>query len=107
MMHGLEIIFLMMREQSAARLATANTQTVRKAEDRDFELLVERERQQRKLKVRNFGTRHSRFGGTYIMVGRTALNDSENVLYHKQLSSKHNQPVKQPKPIFDHSIILL
>jgi timeless len=86
MMHGLEIIFLMMREQSAARLATANTQTVRKAEDRDFELLVERERQQRKLKVRNFGTRHSRFGGTYIMVGRTALNDSENVLYHKQLS---------------------
>ncbi|XP_026737157.1 protein timeless homolog [Trichoplusia ni] len=82
-MHILEIISHLLREQNPSSLADAALQ--RSVDEKlrdDQELLTIRmsENKQRIHKIKQFsGTRHSRFGGTYVVQNMKSLSDNEMI----------------------------
>ncbi|XP_029450670.1 protein timeless homolog [Rhinatrema bivittatum] len=91
-MHVLEIISLMFRDQKPEQLA--GTGQARSANDwdsdvRDLEALRQREAAERKSRSFQRGTRHSRFGGSYIVQGLKAIGDRD-VVFHKGLHNFKN-----------------
>ncbi|KAF7285717.1 hypothetical protein GWI33_010138 [Rhynchophorus ferrugineus] len=88
-LHILEILSFMLREQKASELAHAALQRSQTEKVRDeAELLAIRHREindrQKKAKVFS-GTRHSRFGGTFVVKSMKSISDNE-LIYHKPLS---------------------
>lgn len=88
-LHVLEIISLILREQTGEQLA--KTQLVRNEEDRvkdERELVRIREKEAalRKIQMQKFSTRHSRFGGTFTVKDMKAPSGKE-LLCHKPITS--------------------
>lgn len=82
----LEIISLMLREQNPSKLATVGTQRSTMEKEKDEERLLaikEKEKCEKKEKIRKFaGSRHSRFGGTYIVQNMKAIGENQ-LICHK------------------------
>ncbi|KAF6207220.1 hypothetical protein GE061_018460 [Apolygus lucorum] len=99
---------LMLREQPAEVLAkTASQRSVEEKNKDDEELLKIRQLElQNKMKKnkRFFGTRHSNFGGTFVIKNMKSTSDNNDLIYHKPVhDSKYisldteKKPVKLPK----------
>ncbi|XP_063230357.1 protein timeless homolog isoform X2 [Bacillus rossius redtenbacheri] len=88
-MHILEIVSLMMREQSPAELAGAALQRSEAEKQRDETQLLavrRRETEDRLAKVKKYaGSRHSRFGGTFVLKDVKSISD-QDLIYHKPLN---------------------
>ncbi|XP_053408285.1 protein timeless homolog isoform X2 [Mercenaria mercenaria] len=115
-MHILEIVSLMFREQTADMLAAAGVQrsvSEKVKDERELEMVREQEKLQKKANQMKFSSRHSRFGGTYVVKNFKSISDND-LIYHKQQGdvSKINldtnkKPKKKPKnrkPIIDREV---
>uniref|UniRef100_A0AAR5P976 Timeless N-terminal domain-containing protein n=1 Tax=Dendroctonus ponderosae TaxID=77166 RepID=A0AAR5P976_DENPD len=102
-LHILEILSFMLREQNASELAQAALQRSQKEKLRDeAELLAIRNKEinARKKKSKVFsGTRHSRFGGTFVVKSMKSISGNE-LIYHKPLGKLDslNFDVDKTKP---------
>ncbi|XP_053311647.1 protein timeless homolog [Spea bombifrons] len=91
-MHVLETVSLMFRDQNAEHLAAtgqARSVTERTTDVKDLEILRQREIAERKNRVFQRGTRHSRFGGSYVIQGMKSIADRD-IIYHKGLHNYKN-----------------
>ncbi|KAM6325892.1 protein timeless homolog isoform 3-T4 [Alca torda] len=86
-LHVLEIISLMFRDQSPEELAALGQgqAAAEHGEDtRELEALRQRELAERRARALQRPTRHSRFGGSYVLQGLKAIGDRD-VVFHKGL----------------------
>ncbi|ESP02893.1 hypothetical protein LOTGIDRAFT_230391 [Lottia gigantea] len=84
-MHILEIISLMFREQKPEVLASAGvkkSKSEKEAEERELEMIREQERAKRRAEFLKQSSRHSRFGGTYVVKNLKSISERE-MIYHK------------------------
>ncbi|KAM9361460.1 protein timeless homolog [Symphorus nematophorus] len=91
-MHVLEIISLMFRDQTPEALVSAGQARSAEEKQRDSqELEALRQREQAAKRSRTFqrGTRHSRFGGSYVVQGLKSIGDKD-VIYHRNLHNFKN-----------------
>ncbi|KAM4796026.1 protein timeless homolog [Rhinophrynus dorsalis] len=91
-MHVLETVSLMFRDQTAENLAAtgqARSSMERAADVQHLEILRQREIAEKKSRVFQRGTRHSRFGGSYIVQGLKSIADRD-IIYHKGLHNFKN-----------------
>ncbi|XP_013399698.1 protein timeless homolog [Lingula anatina] len=105
-MHVLEIISLMFREQTPEQLASAGsakTDSERQKEDKELDLIREKEKAQKLACVMKYSSRHSRFGGTYVMKNVKSISENQ-MIYHRSLAEVKNlsfdqdkKPKKKPK----------
>ncbi|XP_071101341.1 protein timeless homolog [Haliotis cracherodii] len=105
-MHLLEIVSLMFREQTPDTLACAGMQrsmSEKEKDERELEMIREKERAQKKANMLKHSTRHSRFGGTYVVANMKSISDRE-LIYHKAQADVKNfsldsnkRPKKKPK----------
>lgn len=80
-MHVLETVSLMFRDQNAEHLAStgqARSSVERVTDMKELEILRQREVAEKKSRVFQRGTRHSRFGGSYIIQGLKSIGDKGN-----------------------------
>ncbi len=106
-LHVVEIVSLVLREQDAAALASAGLgrSGQEKEEDvRQLEELRRREALQREARRRaSATTRHSRFGGTYVVRNVKSISDNDLILHRPcagpgQISfDRHKRPRKYNK----------
>ncbi|XP_067832538.1 protein timeless homolog [Heptranchias perlo] len=95
-MHILEIISLLFRNQNPDQLATtgqAKTVKEKESESRELEILKQRELAEKKKRIFERGTRHSRFGGTYLVQGLKSIADRDVVCHmgvHKFKNYTHD-----------------
>uniref|UniRef100_UPI00398EAEF9 protein timeless homolog n=1 Tax=Pristiophorus japonicus TaxID=55135 RepID=UPI00398EAEF9 len=95
-MHILEIISLMFRDQNPDQLATtgqAKTVMEKESESRELEILKQRELAAKKKRTFERGSRHSRFGGTYLIQGLKSIADRDVVCHmgvHKFKNYSHD-----------------
>lgn len=89
-MHILEILSFMLREQNATELATAALQRSEIEKKRDEEELLSlrsRETLHKQARVKKYsGTRHSQFGGTFVVKSMQSIDDNNDLIYHKPLN---------------------
>ncbi|XP_046584148.1 LOW QUALITY PROTEIN: protein timeless homolog [Haliotis rubra] len=105
-MHLLEIVSLMFREQTPDTLACAGMQrsmSEKEKDQRELELIREKEQAQKKAHMFKHSSRHSRFGGTYVVANMKSITDRE-LIYHKAQADVKNfsldsnkRPKKKPK----------
>ncbi|XP_063808638.1 protein timeless homolog isoform X2 [Pseudophryne corroboree] len=91
-MHVLETVSLMFRDQNAEHLAAtgaARSSAERVTDLKDLEILRQREMAEKKSRVFQRGTRHSRFGGSYIIQGLKSIGDKD-IVYHKGIHNFKN-----------------
>ncbi|XP_056418349.1 protein timeless homolog [Hyla sarda] len=91
-MHVLETVSLMFRDQNSEQLAAtgqARFSAERATDIKDLEMLRQREMAEKKSRVLQRGTRHSRFGGSYIIQGLKSIGDKD-IIYHKGLHNFQN-----------------
>lgn len=91
-MHVLETVSLMFRDQNAEHLAStgqARSSVERVTDMKELEILRQREVAEKKSRVFQRGTRHSRFGGSYIIQGLKSIGDKD-LIYHKGLHNFKN-----------------
>ncbi|CAF0709541.1 unnamed protein product [Brachionus calyciflorus] len=91
--HILEIVTLMLREQSPEELAkvsenevnlNSKRSQVEKEKDIDeLEMLTRKDSQMRKHNRLRLNPRHSRFMGTYVAVNMKSINDENKLIVHK------------------------
>ncbi|XP_025908087.1 protein timeless homolog, partial [Nothoprocta perdicaria] len=86
-LHVLEIVALMLRDQDPEQLAAVGQggAGAERGEDaRELDALRQRELAERKSRALQRPTRHSRFGGSYVIQGLKAIGDRD-VVFHKGL----------------------
>ncbi|KAH8250250.1 hypothetical protein KR026_009029 [Drosophila bipectinata] len=84
-LHGLEILCLLYREQSAESLADASLQRSLSEKQRDQqELMAARRRERARRQAKPPPGRHSRFGGTYVIRNMKSVSDRD-VICHQAL----------------------
>ncbi|XP_028301834.1 protein timeless homolog isoform X2 [Gouania willdenowi] len=91
-MHVLEIISLMFRDQTPDALVSAGHARSAEEKQRDaqeLESLRQKEFAERRSRVLQRGTRHSRFGGSFVVQGLKALGDKD-VVYHRNIHNFKN-----------------
>ncbi|KAG7494069.1 hypothetical protein JOB18_022312 [Solea senegalensis] len=91
-MHVLEIISLMFRDQTPEALVSAGQARSTEEKQRDsqeLESLRQREQAEKRSRKLQRGTRHSRFGGSFVVQGLKALGDKD-VIYHRNLNNFKN-----------------
>uniref|UniRef100_A0A6I8NIU0 Timeless circadian regulator n=1 Tax=Ornithorhynchus anatinus TaxID=9258 RepID=A0A6I8NIU0_ORNAN len=91
-LHVLEIIALLFRDQNPEQLAAggqARSAQARGVDVRELEALRQREVAERKSRALRRGSRHSRFGGSYVVQGLRAIGD-QDVVFHKGLHNFQN-----------------
>ncbi|KAK2177430.1 hypothetical protein NP493_598g01011 [Ridgeia piscesae] len=102
-LHVLEIISLMFREQTAEQLATsgvARSLSEKEQDERELEMMLERERAQKRASMLKYSGRHSCFGGTYTVSNMKSISDRD-VIFHRRLGNieditfDHNKPKKK------------
>ncbi|XP_051865366.1 protein timeless homolog isoform X2 [Pristis pectinata] len=102
-MHILEIISLMFRNQNPEQLATtgqAKTEQEKENESRELEILKQRELAAKKKRTFERGTRHSRFGGTYLIRGLKSIANRDvvsHMVVHKFKNYSHDCGKKASK----------
>ncbi|XP_076012500.1 protein timeless homolog [Genypterus blacodes] len=87
-MHVLEIISLMFRDQTPEALVSAGqarTAQQKQKDSEELEALREKEQTAKRSRTLQRGTRHSRFGGSYIVQGLKSIGDND-VIYHRNLN---------------------
>ncbi|XP_050538805.1 protein timeless homolog [Daktulosphaira vitifoliae] len=105
-LHALEIISLMLRDQNAAELANASvsrTETEKERDEQELIAVLRKERLEKMEKLKKYsGSRHSRFGGRYVVAGMKSIGDNEMVV--SSMSSNVNKafdrnkkPMKTPR----------
>ncbi|XP_050412859.1 protein timeless homolog [Patella vulgata] len=98
-MHLLEIISLMFREQKPEVLANAGvkkSQSEKEREERELESIREQERANKRAEFLKQSTRHSRFGGTYVVKNFKSISDRE-MIYHKARGDVDNITLNDKK----------
>ena len=88
-LHLLEIISLMLREQDAVCLATSNLHGSNQEKEEDNRKLQElrlQESLQREARRRASASRHSRFGGTYVVRQVKSISEQDLIL-HRPLAN--------------------
>ncbi|XP_047437724.1 protein timeless homolog [Mugil cephalus] len=91
-MHVLEIISLMFRDQTPEALVSAGHARSAEEKQRDsqeLEALRQRELAEKRSRTFQRGTRHSRFGGSFVVRGLKAIGDKD-VIYHRNLHNFKN-----------------
>ncbi|KAK1901642.1 Protein timeless like [Dissostichus eleginoides] len=91
-MHVLEIISLMFRDQTPEALVSAGQARSAEEKNRDgLELEALRQKEHAAKRSRTFqrGTRHSHFGGSYVVQGLKAIGDND-VIYHRNIHNFKN-----------------
>ncbi|XP_029007427.1 protein timeless homolog [Betta splendens] len=91
-MHVLEIISLMFRDQTAEALVSAGHARSTEEKQRDsqeLEALRQKEHAEKRSRTFQRGTRHSRFGGSYVVQGLKAIGEKD-VIYHQTLHNFKN-----------------
>nr|XP_023016006.1 protein timeless homolog [Leptinotarsa decemlineata] len=88
-MYILEIIFFLLREQKPSDLANAalvRSQSEKIRDEAELLAIRHRETTQKQQKTKIYaGTRHSRFGGTFVVKSMKSISDNE-LIYHKPLN---------------------
>ncbi|XP_066527256.1 protein timeless homolog [Hoplias malabaricus] len=91
-MHVLEVISLMFRDQSPELLVSAgqsrSVQEKRKDTD-ELEALRQKELAEKRSRVLQRGTRHSRFRGSYVVQGLKSIGEND-VIFHQGLHNFKN-----------------
>ncbi|XP_033995329.1 protein timeless homolog [Trematomus bernacchii] len=91
-MHVLEIISLMFRDQTPEALVSAGQARSAEEKNRDgLELEALRQKEHAAKRSRTFqrGTRHSHFGGSYVVQGLKSIGDND-VIYHRNIHNFKN-----------------
>ncbi|TKS71507.1 Protein timeless -like protein [Collichthys lucidus] len=91
-MHVLEIISLMFRDQTPEALVSAGQARSAEEKQRDsqeLEALRQREHAAKRSRTFQRGTRHSRFGGSFVVQGLKSIGDKD-VIYHRNLHNFKN-----------------
>ncbi|XP_077460077.1 protein timeless homolog [Stigmatopora argus] len=91
-MHVLEIISLMFRDQTPDTLVSAGHARSTEEKQRDaseLEALRQREQAENRFRTLQRGSRHSRFGGSYVVKGLKALG-SNDLIYHRNVHNFKN-----------------
>ncbi|XP_060898705.1 protein timeless homolog [Labrus mixtus] len=91
-MHVLEIISLMFRDQTPEALVSAGQARSAEEKHRDsqeLEALRQKELAEKHSRTLQRGTRHSRFGGSYVVRGLKSIGDKD-VIYHRNLHNFKN-----------------
>ncbi|XP_043822864.1 protein timeless homolog [Dromiciops gliroides] len=94
-LHVLEIISLMFRDQNPEQLAVvgqARSAREQGADVAELEVLRQRETAEKKSRALQRSSRHSRFGGSYVIQGLKSIGDRD-VVFHKSL---HNFQTYSP-----------
>ncbi|KAL3836515.1 hypothetical protein ACJMK2_021941 [Sinanodonta woodiana] len=105
-MHILEIVSLMFREQNPEILASAGvgrSLTEKEKDERELEIIRQEELARKRSNLLKVNTRHSRFGGTYVVKNMMSISERE-LIYHKSQGDVNNinldmnkKPKKKPK----------
>lgn len=91
-MHVLEIISLMFRDQTPESLVSAGHARSAEEKQRDaleLEALRQKEQAEKRSRTLTRGTRHSRFGGSFVVRGLKAIGEKD-VIYHRNLNNFKN-----------------
>ncbi|XP_029288140.1 protein timeless homolog isoform X2 [Cottoperca gobio] len=91
-MHVLEIISLMFRDQSPEALVSAGQARSAEEQHRDaheLEALRQKEHAAKRSRTLQRGTRHSRFGGSYVVQGLKSIGEKD-VIYHRNIHNFKN-----------------
>ncbi|KAM9408632.1 protein timeless homolog [Pholidichthys leucotaenia] len=91
-MHVLEIISLMFRDQTPETLVSAGHARSAEEKQRDsqeLEALRQKEHAEKHSRILQRGTRHTRFGGSFVIQGLKAIGDKD-VIYHRNLQNFKN-----------------
>ncbi|XP_036615919.1 protein timeless homolog [Trichosurus vulpecula] len=94
-LHVLEIVSLMFRDQNPEQLAVAGQARSAREQGADvaeLEILRQRETAEKKSRALQRSSRHSRFGGSYVIQGLKSIGDRD-VVFHKSL---HNFQTYSP-----------
>ncbi|KAL0978263.1 hypothetical protein UPYG_G00168150 [Umbra pygmaea] len=86
-MHVLEVVSLMFRDQTPELLVSAGQarSTQEKQKDaQELEALRQKEQAEKRSRTLQRGTRHSRFGGSYVVKGLKSIGEND-VIYHRGL----------------------
>uniref|UniRef100_K7E5S0 Timeless N-terminal domain-containing protein n=1 Tax=Monodelphis domestica TaxID=13616 RepID=K7E5S0_MONDO len=86
-LHVLEIVSLVFRDQNPEQLAAAGqARSAREqgADTAELEVLRQRETAEKKSRALQRSSRHSRFGGSYVVQGLKSIGDRD-VVFHKSL----------------------
>ncbi|XP_021358144.1 protein timeless homolog [Mizuhopecten yessoensis] len=116
-MHVLEIVSLMFREQTPEVLACAGvqrSQSQKEKDERELEMMRQQEKVQKISDHRKFSTRHSRFGGTYVVKNMKSISEKD-VIFHKaqhdvnkltfDVNKKPKKIAKNRQPIKDKDLV--
>ncbi|XP_033732500.1 protein timeless homolog isoform X2 [Pecten maximus] len=116
-MHVLEIVSLMFREQTPEVLACAGvqrSQSQKEKDERELEMIREQERVRKVSDHKKFSTRHSRFGGTYVVKNMKSISERD-VIFHKaqhdvsnlsfDVNKKPKKIAKNRQPIKDKDLV--
>uniref|UniRef100_A0A665TCC4 Timeless circadian clock n=1 Tax=Echeneis naucrates TaxID=173247 RepID=A0A665TCC4_ECHNA len=91
-MHVLEIVSLMFRDQTPEALVSAGQARSAEEQQKDLqelEALRQKEQAEKRSRTLQRGTRHSRFGGSYVVQGLKSIGDKD-VIYHRTLHNFKN-----------------
>uniref|UniRef100_A0A3B4B8P2 Uncharacterized protein n=1 Tax=Periophthalmus magnuspinnatus TaxID=409849 RepID=A0A3B4B8P2_9GOBI len=91
-MHVLEIISLMFRDQTPEALVSAGQARSAEEKQRDaqeLEALRQREQAAKRSRTLQRGTRHSRFGGSFVIQGLKSVGEKD-VIYHQKINNFKN-----------------
>uniref|UniRef100_A0A3Q2YR43 Timeless circadian clock n=1 Tax=Hippocampus comes TaxID=109280 RepID=A0A3Q2YR43_HIPCM len=91
-MHVLEIISLMFRDQTPDTLVSAGHARSAEQKQRDtseLEGLRQKEQAEKRSRTLQRGTRHSRFGGSFVVKGLKAIGDND-IIYHRNVHNFKN-----------------
>ncbi|XP_036387570.1 LOW QUALITY PROTEIN: protein timeless homolog [Megalops cyprinoides] len=91
-LHVLEVISLMFRDQTPELLVSAGQTRSAEEKQRDaqeLEALRQKEQAEKRSRTLQRGTRHSRFGGSYVVQGLKSIGDKD-VIYHRGLHNFKN-----------------
>ncbi|XP_051931350.1 protein timeless homolog [Hippocampus zosterae] len=91
-MHVLEIISLMFRDQTPDTLVSAGHARSAEEKQRDtseLEGLRQKEQAEKRSRTLQRGSRHSRFGGSFVVKGLKAIGDND-MIYHRNVHNFKN-----------------
>lgn len=74
----------MLRDQKAAELADASvnrSKTEKQRDEHDLKIVLDKERKEKMDKLKKYsGSRHSKFGGRFVVSGMKSIGDNEMVV---------------------------
>ncbi|XP_026686242.1 protein timeless homolog isoform X3 [Diaphorina citri] len=99
-------MMLLLKEQNPESLAKSDrtrTTTEKQKDENELNRIREREVKEKAERLMKYSSRHSRFGGTYVVKGVKGIGDKD-VLVHKPITNleditfdKDKRPTKTPK----------